>query len=427
MTASANLRHCVGCGARLAADNPDTACRPCQRAAQDASRRPPGVPREFWQIDRMLDALNERHMGHIVRSYRNHPFHGRKGISQEVMAHWLAIGQTQLSRIERGPPVYDLDRLVQWATTLQIPQDLLWFDLPNDEGDMKRRNFLVAGGSAALAAPVSMSEWQSGDATLTEPDVTQWLAWEMWRSGEESLPLADMPRRIAQALMTMPGVGGMILREPDGSYSFAQKSLVDFFVAQRIFASISAGESKLLATAQTSHETDKILQRYVLHERSSSDTLTDWMRKGATPVLRVNSAGILAKMGTADITDEVVRLLCGDVDTRHLYMTAVTSRVLSVPWAAAAQIAGSDGSISATVTDLSTERTSEIAALLGDEAKGSQDGAARWCSIVLLGSFGMDVPVATTMLQEALQTESSRENLRAIGNALANSHKKPTG
>jgi hypothetical protein len=40
--------------------------------------------------------------------------------------------QTQLSRIESGPPVTDLDRLIPWARTLGIPPRLLWFKLPED-------------------------------------------------------------------------------------------------------------------------------------------------------------------------------------------------------------------------------------------------------------------------------------------------------
>jgi transcriptional regulator with XRE-family HTH domain len=49
-----------------------------------------------------------------------------------VAARWLNISQAQLARIERGHPVTDLDRLIQWAKTLRIPRELLWFSLPDD-------------------------------------------------------------------------------------------------------------------------------------------------------------------------------------------------------------------------------------------------------------------------------------------------------
>lgn len=134
MGTDANARSCGRCGARLASDNTEPLCRPCQRTARPDSLRPPEVPPEFWDNEQLRDALTrERHIGHAVRSYRRHPFHGRRPIPQEVAARWLNISQAQLARIERGYPVTDLERLIQWAKTLRIPQELLWFTLPSDE------------------------------------------------------------------------------------------------------------------------------------------------------------------------------------------------------------------------------------------------------------------------------------------------------
>jgi transcriptional regulator with XRE-family HTH domain len=149
MAVSATPRHCNMCGARLATDNTDVACRPCQRA----SRCPSIMELDFWQVDQMRDALAERHIGHVARAYRTHPFNCRGRISQELMARWLNISQTQLSRIENGRPVQDLGRLIQWARTLHIPRELLWFDLPGAGEDVKRREFLITG-SGAIAAGV---------------------------------------------------------------------------------------------------------------------------------------------------------------------------------------------------------------------------------------------------------------------------------
>ncbi|MFI6291959.1 XRE family transcriptional regulator [Nonomuraea sp. NPDC050790] len=71
-------------------------------------------------------------MGKVVRAYRTHLYHG-KVISQATAASWLYLTQSQLSRIESGPPVQDMDRCIQWAHTLRIPADLLWFALPGEE------------------------------------------------------------------------------------------------------------------------------------------------------------------------------------------------------------------------------------------------------------------------------------------------------
>lgn len=130
MTATAR-RYCSQCGSRLAGDNPESICRPCQRAAHQALVNPPDVPPEFWQHAPLKDSLiRERHLGHAIRHYRRHPYHGSKQITQEVVADWLGISQAQLARIERGSPIEDLARLTQWAIILRIPSDLLWFDLP---------------------------------------------------------------------------------------------------------------------------------------------------------------------------------------------------------------------------------------------------------------------------------------------------------
>jgi transcriptional regulator with XRE-family HTH domain len=87
------------------------------------------VPAEFWATDRIRDALATWHMGRVVAAYRNHPFHGRP-LPQETVAGWVGITQAQLNRIESGPPIKDLERLIEWARVLHVPPTLLWFKLP---------------------------------------------------------------------------------------------------------------------------------------------------------------------------------------------------------------------------------------------------------------------------------------------------------
>ncbi|MGH3978300.1 MAG: helix-turn-helix domain-containing protein [Pseudonocardiaceae bacterium] len=123
------VRYCH-CGTRLARDNHDTRCAPCLRKALEHSLRPPQVPPEFWDTDQMRDAFTSRNIGRVVRAYRHHPFHGVDPLPQQLVGGWLGVGQAQLSRIEHGPPIADLDRLTRWAETLRIPPRQLWFDLP---------------------------------------------------------------------------------------------------------------------------------------------------------------------------------------------------------------------------------------------------------------------------------------------------------
>lgn len=146
-------RYCQSCGARLASDNRQPLCAPCQKKAPEAARRPPHVPPEFWEVDLIRDALATWHVGRVVQAYRHHPFHGR-ALSQEMVARWLGITQTQLSRVESGPPVKDLGRLVHWARIFGIPSHLLWFKLPDEGHDTRSRS---RGSFEAVVLPTSLS------------------------------------------------------------------------------------------------------------------------------------------------------------------------------------------------------------------------------------------------------------------------------
>jgi transcriptional regulator with XRE-family HTH domain/tetratricopeptide (TPR) repeat protein len=81
----------------------------------------------------MREALRNRHIGHLIRAYRRYAQHDGQPLSQERVAEWLDLTQPQLSRIERGPAVKDLDKLIRWARTLGVPEDLLWFEV-SDRG-----------------------------------------------------------------------------------------------------------------------------------------------------------------------------------------------------------------------------------------------------------------------------------------------------
>ena len=211
----------------------------------------------------------------------------------------------------------------------------------------------------------------------------------------------------------------MILRNRDGSYCFAHPSLIDFYVAQRIFGEITAGNSKLFATAQTTHDTDLVLREFVLRSQASTRALAQWMKRGPSAVLRVNSAGVLAKLKSAVLDDEVIRTLKGDLDTRQLYLTAVASRVLEVPWAEAADIAASAEQRRGMGTAYA-DRGAHFADRLAGELNNPRDGAARWCSIVLLGQLhDVEPTTSSAALHTALHREASTENLRSIGAVLA--------
>lgn len=158
--AKAHPGRCNRCGVRLAVDNHDGRCASCQAADRDRVLRAPVVPPEFWMDAGLQEALRSRHMGRVIRAYRHHPYHGRTALPQEIVAGWVGITQAQLSRIEHGSPIVHLDRLMHWATVLGIPEQHLWFALPDSESeDVRRRRFLttsagLAGALVGSAVPV---------------------------------------------------------------------------------------------------------------------------------------------------------------------------------------------------------------------------------------------------------------------------------
>jgi len=152
---NANTARYCACGTRLARDNANNLCGACQARARDLVAGSPEVPPGFWNTDRMRDALATWHMGRVIAAYRTHPLHGR-ALSQEIVAGWVGITQAQLSRIESGPPIRDLDRLFQWARALRIPAHLLWFKLP-EQGSARELDELV--GQASGDGRLLLGEW----------------------------------------------------------------------------------------------------------------------------------------------------------------------------------------------------------------------------------------------------------------------------
>jgi tetratricopeptide (TPR) repeat protein len=154
-------RYCR-CGTHLATDNVEHQCARCQRASRGEFIAPPEVPAEFWQTGQLSEAFAAQHMGRVARAYRMNPYHhavyGPGGIPQGLLGQWLGLKQPQISRIETGPPIRNLDTLGYWARVLRIRPALLWFDLldqnnqsPHDPDDANSR--IVPGLARATGHP----------------------------------------------------------------------------------------------------------------------------------------------------------------------------------------------------------------------------------------------------------------------------------
>ena len=132
---SISVRHCRLCGTNLAADNQSGLCSPCQH--QSKASAAPDVPDDFWDAETLRQALADRHMGQVIRAFRQHPFHrasfGRRGIPQSSVGDWLVLTQAQVSRMESGSPPQNLDTLIHIARALRVPARVLWFSLPQTQ------------------------------------------------------------------------------------------------------------------------------------------------------------------------------------------------------------------------------------------------------------------------------------------------------
>ena len=179
--------------------------------------------------------------------------------------------------------------------------------------------------------------------------------------------------------------------------------------AASIANDIDGGRTGLLTGIQTTHATDRAVASLVARRFPSIASLAKWARSGK-PLLRVNAAGILAKVKSPTIDNEAVAVLQADAEVRELYLTAVIHRVLGLSWDAAANMAVSPRPLS----EPSTLQT------FASELSNPNDSGARWCSVVMLARTQSEDPISVnTALVSALRTEPSRENLRAIGCALA--------
>ncbi|HEY6797080.1 MAG TPA: helix-turn-helix transcriptional regulator [Kineosporiaceae bacterium] len=188
------------------------------------------MPAGFWEHDQIRAALSSWHMGKVITAYRNHPLHGAP-LTQEVVAGWTGITQGQLSRIERGPQPKDLERLIQWAQILRIPEELLWFRLPSRSP--ARTPWAIDAVQAAPPAPPVRSgpgcrraatARGQPDPGLGQPDAGQAhaAAMQSFRAADRVVGGGHLYATVVRYLRVNVGpdlFGGS--GEEDGSFAFA--------------------------------------------------------------------------------------------------------------------------------------------------------------------------------------------------------------
>lgn len=178
-------RRCPGCGSALAADNTARLCGRCHRDQRDQLLAPPtNLKLEFFETDEFRAAFESRHIGRVLKAYRNHPHHLNlfgKALTQELLGRWLGLTQAQVSKLEKGKPEQNLDILINYATTMRLPPSMLWFDLPGRS--RQAQAFEVAEDAIMEAAKESgrLLSWTEsgaiGDLTIEQMvDEIQWIS-----------------------------------------------------------------------------------------------------------------------------------------------------------------------------------------------------------------------------------------------------------
>ena len=209
-------RHCPGCDAWLARDNPAELCSPCQSAERRQPLGPLDVPSVFWQDSELRAALASRHMGRVIRAYRQHSHHGPRGLSQDDVAVWAGVAQGQVSKIETGPPSNRLDRLIFWAQLLGIPGNYLWFRLPDDDLPARARSHGKAETSIASTVVDqaellrqrlndALTRGALGEASLDDWEQTVLRYGRATRDRPAGLLLADLTVDLAELQRVLEG------------------------------------------------------------------------------------------------------------------------------------------------------------------------------------------------------------------------------
>lgn len=209
------------------------------------------------------------------------------------------------------------------------------------------------------------------EPTLTRSDISRYESEKrLPTTGRVFLALSralDVPQTVLRAETKLSRV------ERRAFLSLAALTVAHGSLAGEIYASIAASDGGPLATVQTSHGTDLVIASMV--EPAAASKLNRWMLDGSDPVLRVNAAGILAKLASRDAARQVASVLTHDDDVRRLYSTAVVARVCSLDWKAASRIA---------LKPAAHANPEWAARKFATEALNPRDAGARWCSALML-------------------------------------------
>lgn len=144
--------------------------------------------------------------------------------------------------------------------------------------------------------------------------------------------------------------------------------------ASDVMCSVAGGDYGALTAVQTTHGTDLVIA--AMADRTAQRYLRRWMADGSDAVLRVNAAGILAKVPGQSTAVDVARVLVHDDEVRALYSTAVVARACAMEWGAASRIVADPLSAGG--------QAAYVGRRLAAEVTNARDAGARWCAAGML-------------------------------------------
>ncbi|WP_084316802.1 helix-turn-helix transcriptional regulator [Actinospica robiniae] len=209
------------------------------------------------------------------------------------------------------------------------------------------------------------------EPTVTRTEVARWESGKRVPSTEKSI--SALSQVLGIPMQQLRAASRLSKVDRRNFLSLAALTTLHGGLAGELYASLASGDAVPLASVQTSHGVDLVLASLV--EPSSHRKLTAWAQDGGDPVLRVNAAGILAKLPAQDANRAVAAVLSHDAETRDRYLTAVIARVFKVDWCAAQRLAADPAGFS---------HPDAAARLLAAEALNPRDAGARWCAANLL-------------------------------------------
>jgi transcriptional regulator with XRE-family HTH domain len=174
-----------------------------------------------------------------------------------------------------------------------------------------------------------------------------------------------------------------------------------------MLASVAGGDESWMSRQIAPYDFALSLAQLIDTDRGTRRRLVKWLDDGSTSLLRGNSQGTLFKSRQVELVELAEQSMRRGEETRRRCMKCFARHTFGLSWIDAAEYSAAHAP---------AEEIRTLTELLADP----KDASNRWCAAVHLGeAVKTGSQTARHALLGALRTETSRENLRAIGLGLS--------